>query len=77
MIKLYKIIYNDEPNIKIKYLQDIFMDMNYELINGSINCMVQSEINGKLYISCWNGKVYLFSEPNINYYLSDHIFNLN
>ena len=79
MIKLYKIIYNDESNIEIKYLQDIFMDNinDYELINGSINCMVQSKINGKIFVSCWNGKVYLFSEPNINYYLSDEISHLN
>ena len=79
MIKLYKIIYNDESNIKIKYLQDIFMDDidDYKLFDGSINCMAQSKINGKFFVSCWNGKVYLFSEPNIDYYLSDDIFHLN
>ena len=79
MIKLYKIIYNDESSIEIKYLQDIFMDNinDYELINGSINCRVQSKINGKIFVSCWNGKVYLFSESNIKYYLSHDISHLN
>ena len=79
MIKLYKIIYNDESNIEIKYLQDIFMDNinDFKLMDGSINCIVQSKISGKIFVSCWNGKVYLFSVPNINYYLSDEISHLN
>ena len=58
----------------IKYLEDIFCDdnNNYPLFDGNINCILQSKINGKLLISCWNGKVYLFSEPNIKYYLDNN-----
>ncbi len=74
IIKLFKVIYDNKSNIMIKYLEDIFCDdnNNYPLFDGNINCILQSKINGKLLISCWNGKVYLFSEPNIKYYLDNN-----
>jgi hypothetical protein len=72
-IRLYKIIYN-ENNYKttIKYIQDIELD-NKKMgeLDGPINCIIQSKISGNIIISCYNGKIYLFSAPNLDYYLND------
>ena len=35
----------------------------------NVSCITQSKINGDLYITCWDGKVFLFEQPNIGYYL--------
>ena len=37
---------------------------------GPISCITQSSKDGKILVSCWDGNVYLFEKPNINYYLS-------
>ena len=81
-IKLYKIIpssKSDETQIKnndnseettIKYIQDITIDdENFEDFEGAISCMIQSSITGNILVTCENGNVYLFSQPNIEYYL--------
>ena len=36
--------------------------------NGPINCITQSNIDGKIIITCWNGNIYLFDHPNISNY---------
>ena len=81
-IKLYKIIpssKSDETQIKnndnseettIKYIQDITIDdENFEDFEGAISCMIQSSITGHILVTCENGNVYLFSQPNIEYFL--------
>ena len=72
MIKLCKLIYiNNEFNIEI--LEDVFIsnEKNFEGFKSSINNIIQSKDNGKILVSCRDGKVFSFSEPNINYYLKD------
>ena len=79
-IKLYKIITNSEETqiknnseeTKIKYMQDITIDddNNYEYFNGAISCIIQSSLTGQILATCENGNVYLFSKPNIDYYLN-------
>ena len=81
-IKLYKIIpssKSDETQIKnndnseettIKYIQDITIDdENFEDFEGAVSCIIQSSITGHILVTCENGNVYLFSQPNIEYYL--------
>ena len=72
-IRLYKLIYEDENNLKgIEFTQDISLENND--FNGSkkiINCMTQSKKTGKILISRKDGTVYLLSEPNISIYLID------
>ena len=61
-----------------QYLQDIVIDINDDFrgFNGTINCIIQSKINGNIFVSCWDGNVYCFSEPNISYYMKkEDIFN--
>ena len=76
MIKLYKVIYNKESfETRIQYIQDINIDIidnqKIEYFNGPINCIYQSKINGNILDSCYNGKVYLFTSPNIDYYINN------
>ena len=80
-IKLYKVNFNEKSYIrKIEYLQDIELneklnkklneDLN-EFFDGPINCIIQSRISGNILVTCYNGYIYLFSLPNINFYLDE------
>ena len=72
-IKLFKIIYDEKVWLtKIKFIQDIEFDDNnpyFEEFDGPINCIIQSKTTGHILATCYNGKVYLFTPPNIEYYL--------
>ena len=57
MIKLYKLVYNKK--------NDIFYGFE-----NAISCIIQSEITGNIITSCWDGKVLLFTPPNIDFYLN-------
>ena len=48
---------------------DIDDDESFEYFNGAVSCIIQSSITGHILVTCENGKVYLFSQPNIDYYL--------
>jgi len=68
-IKLYKVIYNkDIKKTKIQYIQDIQIENNksFNGFRGAITCILQSTINGNILISCFDGNVYLFTEPDVN-----------
>ena len=73
-IRLYKLIY-DEKLLKfnIEYLQNIeFLENDkYDVFDSSINCIIQSKLSGNIIISCYDGKIYLSTPPNINYYLEN------
>ena len=59
-VKKYK---NTEQNLN-------YEDYNFDGFNGNISCITQSKRTGKLLITSWDGNVYLFSAPNISYYLN-------
>ena len=72
IIKLSKLIYIDnEFNIKI--LEDIFINFTeeFEGFEGTVNIIIQTKINRKILVSCWDGNVYCFPEPNIKLYLEE------
>jgi hypothetical protein len=76
LIKLYKVIYSKEASeTKIQYIQDINIDIienqKYEYFDGPINCIFQSKITGNIVVSCYNGKLYLLTRPNIDYYINN------
>ena len=80
MIKLFKINYGKEYyETRIEYIENIiFNDNNFKGFKGPISCITQSSIDGKLLISCWDGNIYLFDKPNIEYYLEyDKLINKN
>ena len=101
MIKLFKLINNEETNYntKIEFKQDIIfrntkIDYKKEIlysINGerdktnifyfsgferNVSCITQSKINGKLYVTCWDGCVYSLTSPNISFYLKSDLQKL-
>ena len=82
MIKLYRII-EEENKTQIEFVQDIIFeeeipdetdnDLNnknyFVKFKRNISSIVQSKLTGEILITSWDGNVYLFSEPNIIYYL--------
>ena len=73
IIKLCKLIKINDNIFNIEILEDIFIGYtkDFEGFQGSINCIVQSKNNCKILVGCLDGKVYTFSEPNINIYLEE------
>ena len=72
MIKLYYI--NNDYN-ELKYLQDIEIIEEDEIINSfamPINNIIQTKETGKLIITCLDGYIFLFSKPNLDYYNKKH-----
>ena len=68
LIKLYKIIYNEDiEKIKLEYIQDISIkNTNSKPFKGfkdPIYCMIQSKKDGNILIISYDGKIYSFSEP--------------
>jgi hypothetical protein len=72
-IKLYKIIYGNKAwDTKIEFIQDIeFKDDDKLDFDGPISCIIQSKISGHIIVTFYNGKVYLFSPPNLDYYIKN------
>lgn len=71
-IKLYQIISgNKTANTKIKFLQNIEVyNNNFEGIDEQIKCMIQSKITGNIIVTCANGKIILFTKPNLELYIN-------
>ena len=70
LIKLYKVIYNDEiEKIKIEFIQDIIIEKkkgekdseSFKGFKGPISCIIQSP-KGEILVTCYDGNVYLLSE---------------
>jgi len=72
IIKLYKIIENKTfLESKIEYIQDIEIEKkeNFKGFKGPITSIIQTERNGDLLVTCWDGNVYLLEKPNIELFL--------
>ena len=70
-IKLFKIHYGKNIwKTTIEFIQHIEFDdvKNFEDFDGSISCVIQSKITGHILATCYNGNVYSFTPPNIEYY---------
>ena len=72
-IKLFKILYGNKAwETKIKFIQNIEIDDdNFEEFDHPITCITQSKITGNILITSYNGYVYLFTQPNLQYYLEN------
>ena len=80
LIKLYKVIYDNEiEKIEIKYIRDIIIgkkirkeDTNsFKGFKGPISSIIQSS-TGKILVTCYDGNVYLFSEPRLDSFKQDY-----
>ena len=69
LVKLYKL--REGKELGIRYLQDI---ENIDDIFGGfelpVNNIVQIKDTGKIIITTMDGKIYLFSKPNLDLYLN-------
>ena len=76
IIQLYQVSNNEGDISSIEYLQDIEYDNNSEFqgFEMTVTCIKQSEINGNIIISCIDGNIYLFSKPNLEFYLQESYF---
>ena len=73
IIKLFKIENNSNINeINIIYIQDINIEKNnnFEIFQMPITCITQSNISGNIIITCFDGNVYLFKPPNIDFFIN-------
>ena len=71
MINLYK-IEKEQKDITIKFIQEIIIENNnnFEYFEREISCITQSKITGNILVTSWDGKVYLFSPPNIEFFFT-------
>ena len=77
IIKLYKFNYDEKfLNKKIEYVQDIIINSKNKCFNGPISCITQSFSDEQILVTCWDGSVYLFNKPEIEYYLNENQKNL-
>ena len=75
-IKLFKVVYNENESInKIEFVQVIEFERNKDFagFEGAVNCIIKTkrEKNGYILVTCYNGKVYLLTKPNLDYYLKN------
>ena len=73
-IKLFKVIFDEKDNnYKIEFVQDIEFERNKDFtgFEGAVSCITQTkkENNGYILVTCYSGKIYLLTQPNLNYYL--------
>ena len=70
-IKLYNINFSDRINeTKIEYMQDIeFNENEFDGFETVVNCIMQSKISGNIIVGSYDEKVYLFTKPNLDYFL--------
>ena len=87
MIKLFKIIkegkFHEIEYVQDIILSFIPFPKNMECLGyknksifftdfkRTISCIKQSKVSGEIYVTSWDGFVYLFSPPNISYYLNE------
>ena len=69
IIKLFQI---NEKNkeITIEFIQNIEIEnnnvnSNFKGFQGPITCITQSKLNGKIFVTCFDGNVHLFTFPNV------------
>jgi len=71
IIKLYKLFYNNNT-IDLECIDDDIIDFdknnNFRGFKKPINCIIQNKKNGEILSSSWDGNLYLFDRPNINYF---------
>ena len=71
-IKLYQLICDEETsNAKIEFVLDIVIEKgeNIKGIEKPINGIIQSKKKGNIIVSSWDGNTYLFTPPNLNFFL--------
>ena len=74
IIKMFKVIFNEKIyDSKIEFIQDIIFDeeKNFEDFNGPFTSIYQSKISGHIIATSYNGNIYAFTPPNMDFYLDN------
>ena len=74
-IKLFKLV-EKEGNKRLQFLQDVEIcdnlngdkDFKFNGFGGAISSIIQTNDHGDILASCYDGKVYLFTPPNLSLY---------
>ena len=77
IIQLYKASNDNERGfLSLEYLQDIEYEYSSEFhgFENTVTCIKQSEINGNIIISSMDGNIYIFSKPNLEFYLQEDYY---
>ena len=70
-IKLFKFKKTEKiSDVKIECLQDIKIKRkgDFTFFGGAISSIIQSTKQLNILVSCFDGNVYLLSQPNLNFY---------
>ena len=74
-IKLFRVIYSEKAyNNKIEFIQNIEFERNKDFsgFDGAVNCITQIKENienlGNILVTCYSGKIYLLTKPNLDFY---------
>ena len=76
LIKLYQLICNENIcEAKIKFILDIVIEENekFQGFDRPINCIIQSKKKGNIIASSYDGKIFLFTPPNLDFFLSNNL----
>ena len=76
MLKLYELVCDEKIyEAKIKYILDIQIEKkgNFNGFDRPINCIIQSKKNGNIIASSWDGNIFLFTHPNLNFFLFNNL----
>ena len=60
----------------INEIRDKRDDFIFTGFRGNISCIMQSKINGNIYVTCWDGNIYKLTPPNISLYLKSDLEEL-
>ena len=70
VIKLYKLIYNKNKKVNIKYVKDYFFKdkdgVTYKYFRGPVSCIIQSNLDGRVLVTTWGNDIHLLNAPDIN-----------
>ena len=79
-IKLFKLIKENNKK-RIKFMQDVDICDDYsencdkfDGFCGAVSSIIQARENGDILASCYDGKIYIFSEPNLALYNKKFIY---
>ena len=70
MIKLYKINYSEDyKETNIEYIDDvIFNNKEFKSFKGPVSCIIQSNDDSSIVVTCWDGNIYRFDKPDLSIY---------
>ena len=63
-------IFSDKENNEYTLIQ---INQNFNGFKGPVTSIIQSNITGNILVSCFDGNIYLFTPPNLDYYICNEI----